>query len=197
MCFLMNNSGLIYPSSQLVPNLLTVLACKLSHPQNRRRFDMKLKLQDLYDAHARHVAEVNDWYDEKGKMPLYRAFVRAEQLLRLDVLIAQYQDKFATTWEPVIGRVAINHLLFSKTSREPDQVEKVRKIAFPDIFFLLHEDLVNVEIPSGTLELLDSVKQSQEYLRHYTERYPIELPPCSENEWDHLLSMKHQVKRKQ
>ncbi|HAU3136269.1 TPA: hypothetical protein JDD40_002311 [Salmonella enterica subsp. diarizonae] len=156
---------------------------------------MKLNLQNLYDDHARNVAKVNDWYDDKGAI-LYSAFIRAEQLLRLDILIAQYQEKFPTPWTPMTGRAAINHLLFSKTSREPDLVEKVRQIAFPDIFFLLHEDLATVDIGGKALEVPGFVSDSREYRDHMEEKLHIELPPCSEAEWDWTLAGKNQVLNK-
>ncbi|HAO0321295.1 TPA: hypothetical protein IGZ64_001071 [Escherichia coli] len=156
---------------------------------------MKLNLQNLYNDHARNVARVNNWYCNTGS-PLYSAFIRAEQLLRLDMLIIQYQKKFPTPWEPVNGRVAINHLLFSKTSREPDLVEKVRRIAFPDIFFLLHEDLATVDIGDTPLEVPEFVNNSREYRDYTEEKRHIELPPCSEAEWDWTLAGKHQVLNK-
>ncbi|HBC1013293.1 TPA: hypothetical protein IGZ65_005043 [Escherichia coli] len=99
----------------------------------------------------------------------------------------------SSNWQPLHGKDALNHLIFSRTGLMPDQTEK---LSFADILLILHEDLVRLHIPQASMDLPDYVKSRSDYEIHSQNSYLTELPPCSEDEWDLTLSEKFQEQRK-
>ncbi|MFG0814712.1 hypothetical protein [Raoultella sp. FYR_9] len=138
-------------------------------------------MQLLFRDHALNIARVKGWSVEGEGQPFYKAWLHAEQLLRLDILIIEHRKAFATDWQPLLERDALNHLLFARTGWVPTQI---KQLSFADILFVLHEDLKAVKIPQEALELPESVKSGMAYEIHHQEPYRTELPPCSEDEWD-------------
>ncbi|EKQ7231422.1 TPA: hypothetical protein L9Q10_003111 [Klebsiella pneumoniae] len=139
------------------------------------------QIKSLLRAHAFHISRVKGWCTEGEGQPFYKAWLHAEQLLRLDMLIIGHRKAFATNWQPLLGKDALNHLLFARTGWMPTQIEQ---LSFADILLVLHEDLIGVQIPPEALELPDSVTSGMAYEIHSQEPYRTELPPCSEDEWD-------------
>ncbi|MFZ4219179.1 ECs1072 family phage-associated protein [Enterobacter ludwigii] len=150
-------------------------------------------LKSLLRSHALHVAEVKGWASEGEGQPFYRAWLHAELLLRLDMLIIEHRKAFATDWQPLPGEEALNHLLFVRTGWTPNQI---KSLSFDDILLVLHEALKALHIPPEVLDLPEQVKGGRAYELHRSEPYRIELPPCSKKEWDPTLSEKAQGLRK-
>ncbi|EAW9081584.1 hypothetical protein AABH71_005461 [Salmonella enterica] len=139
------------------------------------------QIKSLFKAHAFHIARVKGWSTEGEGQPFYKAWLHAEQLLRLDMLIIEYRKAFATDWQPLLGFDALNHLLFSRTGWPPTEI---KQLSFAEILLVLHEDLKALQIPPESLELPDSVTTGVACEIHRREPYRTELPPCSADEWD-------------
>ncbi|MCZ0714391.1 hypothetical protein [Klebsiella quasipneumoniae] len=154
---------------------------------------MTLDLSRVYRFHVWKMAKIHNWFTEGDSLPFYRAWLRAEHLLRLDILLAEHREAFGTKWEPLFGRKGLNHLVFSRTGWGPDQVQQ---LSFADILLVLQKDLAAVKIPEKVLELPDSVRWTDEYELYGQTEYRIELPPCLEREWDHTQAEKAQGLRK-
>ncbi|MBL5825389.1 ECs1072 family phage-associated protein [Serratia fonticola] len=146
-------------------------------------------LAQLYRNHVWSIAKTKGWHTEGDAMPTYRAWIRAEQMLRLDVLIIEHRNQFATAWEPLLGYKALTHLLFVRTGWSPQEIEK---LSFSETLLVLQQDLVNVQIPQGVLIVPDSVRWSLECEVSQQDPCRIEWPPCSEDEWDPTLAEKAQ-----
>ena len=143
------------------------------------------KLKSLYHKHAYKVAVVRSWSSEGEGIPHYKAWLHAEQLLRLDILIIEHRKKFTTPWEPLLGKRALNHLLFVRTGWSPSVISQ---LSFEDMLLGLHQDLVNLDIPSEILELPENIKQSRAFAIHNQEPHRTQLLPFLEQEWDPTLS---------
>ncbi|MGK0688437.1 ECs1072 family phage-associated protein [Serratia marcescens] len=151
-------------------------------PMDQRRFSMDVfKLQSLFRKHAYHVASVKGWLSEGDGPPFYKAWLHAELLLRLDLLIFEHRKEAATAWEPLLGRRALNHLLFVRTNLTPEQIAR---LSFDEILLVLHQDLKAVNIPPEVLVLPDFVRNGLAFEIHHRSPGQTELPPCSEDEWD-------------
>lgn len=154
---------------------------------------MAFDFSRVYRFHVWKLAEIHNWFTEGDSVPCYRAWLRAEHLLRLDILLAEQRDALGTKWEPLFGRAGLNHLVFSRTGWSPAQVQQ---LSFADILLVLQKDLVAVKIPEKVLGLPDSVLWSDEYELYGQTEYRIELPPYLESEWDHTHAEKAQGLRK-
>lgn len=154
---------------------------------------MTLDLSRVYRFHVWNMAKIHQWFNEGDSLPFYRAWLRAEHLLRLDILLAEHREAFGTKREPLFGITGLNHLVFSRTGWSPDRVQQ---LSFADILLVLQKDLANVKIPEMVLELPDSVRWSDEYELYGQTEYRIELPPCLESEWNYTQAEKAQGLRK-
>ncbi|ECU0308047.1 hypothetical protein C3U64_06700 [Salmonella enterica subsp. enterica serovar Stanley] len=145
----------------------------------------KIDMFSLLRKHAAHIASKKDWFsDTKKTMPSLKAWLHAEQLLRLDLLLIRYREKFATVWEPLSGRRALNHLLFVRTNWPPAQISE---LSFDHILLILHEDLTSLGEDMDLPGLPDHVKTERDYAIHKNVPYRTGLIPCTEDEWDHTL----------
>lgn len=147
------------------------------------------KLQSLFKTHAYHIASVKRWGSEGENIPYYKAWLHAELLLRLDMLLIEHRKQFATSWEPLLGRTGLNHLLFVRAGLTPPQVTQ---LSFDEILLVLHQDLKDVNIPAEAVKLPDSVLEGRAFEIHRKSPGQTELPPCSEDEWDPTFSEKAQ-----
>lgn len=143
------------------------------------------KLKSLFTQHARNIARYRKWSSEGEFIPTLKSWLRAEQFLRLDMLIMRYRNKHPSAWAPMKGFDALNQLVFSRTGWTLD---RITQLSFADKLFVLHQDLADVNIPPAALELPESVTKLLEHALHERELYQTEWPPCSEEEWDPTLS---------
>lgn len=139
-------------------------------------------LQSLFESHARNVAKVNQWHSQGDALPTLKAWIRAEQLVRLDVLLMEHRQEYATDWEPLLGRNAITHLMFLRTGWPLDQISH---LSFDEILLVLHLDLIKVRIPPEEIQVPQYI--AYELQQRKLLPYQIEWPPHSEEEWDPLL----------
>lgn len=146
-----------------------------------------LKLTTLFREHAYQVAMKNGWHTEGECIPTYRAWLRAEQFLRLDILLAEHRAKYATLWEPMPSRKALHHYLFVHNELTPKQTNQ---LSLAEILLVLHADLAGVNIPEEVLE--SPCNGTRDPLAVLHEKFPLqtELPLCSDDEWDPLLAEK-------
>ena len=143
------------------------------------------KLQSLFHKHAHHIANVKGWRSEGESTPFYKAWLHAELLLRLDLLIIEHRKESATTWEPLLGERGLNHLLLTRKNLTLGQI---KLLSFDEILLVLHEDLKALDIETETLALPEAVKNGQAFEIHRQSPGQIELPPCSKDEWDPKLA---------
>ncbi|WP_368763437.1 ECs1072 family phage-associated protein [Klebsiella variicola] len=139
-------------------------------------------LQSLFESHARNVAKVNKWYSKGDALPTLKAWIRAEQLVRLDVLLMKHRKEYATDWEPLLGANAVTHLMFLRTGWTP---ELISHLSFDDILLVLQQDLAGVKIPEGEIQVPQYVAAELQQLKLLP--YQIEWPPHSKGEWDPSL----------
>ncbi|ECI7782142.1 hypothetical protein E1578_23350 [Salmonella enterica subsp. enterica] len=145
----------------------------------------KIDMFSLLRKHAAHIASKKDWFsDTKKTMSSLKAWLHAEQLLRLDLLLIRHREKFATVWEPLSGRRALNHLLFVRTNWPPAQISE---LSFDHILLILHEDLTSLGEDMDLPELPANIKSEIGYSAHKDAPYRTGLIPCTEDEWDHTL----------
>ncbi|HCU0428835.1 hypothetical protein I5Q42_06290 [Serratia marcescens] len=143
------------------------------------------KLQSLFQKHAYHIARVKGWCSEGEGIPYYKAWLHAEILLRLDLLIIEHRKKYATDWEPLLGDRALSHLIFVRTGWSPIQITA---LSFSETLLVLQQDLIAVNILPGVLSLPASVRNGRAFEIHHQYPGHTELPPCSVEEWDPTLS---------
>lgn len=136
------------------------------------------ELQELFNYHARKVAISQKWYTEDGA-PTLKAWVRAEQLVRLDFLLNLHRKEHGTLWEPLSGNKALTHLLFVKTGWSPEQISL---LSFEEILLVLQQDLVTANIPEGELQYPQHI--SYDLMQKQRQPYQIEWPPHLADEWD-------------
>ncbi|AHE72767.1 hypothetical protein M942_08475 [Enterobacter ludwigii] len=143
------------------------------------------KLRSLFTQHAKNIAMHRKWSSEGELIPTLKAWLRAEQLLRLDMLIMQYRDSHPSAWAPMRGTNALNQLVFSRTGWT---LAQINQLSFDEKLLVLHQDLAEVNIQQEVLDLPETLMASLEYAKFEQEIYRIEWPPCSEKEWDPNLS---------
>ncbi len=146
-------------------------------------------LNSLFHSHALKVSVVNNWVLDREGIPSLKAWIRAEMLVRLDVLIINHRKEFESDWCHLSGKTALRHLVFIRTGWTLEQIDK---LSFPDMLFVLQQDLKAVNIRQEIFELPDAVRNSRSAAIYLQDQYRIELPPCSEQEWDHTLAEKAQ-----
>ncbi|HFX6862417.1 TPA: hypothetical protein ACIFNG_004100, partial [Klebsiella pneumoniae] len=142
---------------------------------------MAIDYAKIFISHVRNVSKANKWLTEGEAVPTYRSWIRAEQLLRLDVVLIKHRERYSAPWEPLFGQNGITHLLATRYGWSPEQV---RMLSFADVLLSLQQDLAEVDIPPEVLALPEYVRQSDEFEILSRGQYRTELPPCQEHEWD-------------
>ncbi|HFF9409309.1 TPA: hypothetical protein ACGFB9_002899 [Escherichia coli] len=142
-------------------------------------------LKSLYQAHVLNVAAKNRWCNSPEMLPDYRAWLRAETYLRLDMLINALQ-KEAPSIQPLQGVGAVRVLVSHHNALS---VTEVRHLSFAELIFLLQPALESANIPPGVIQYPPHV---DEQLQDVPYNQRAVLPPCSEAEWDHSLLKKYQ-----
>ncbi|AYO37217.1 hypothetical protein [Serratia sp. P2ACOL2] len=143
------------------------------------------KLQSLFRKHANHIARVKGWSSEGEGIPYYKAWLHAEILLRLDLLIIEHRNKYSADWEPLLGGRALSHLIFVRTGWSPTQITA---LSFSETLLVLHQELIALNIPMEVLVLPDSVRDGLAFEIHHQYPGQTALPPCSEDEWNPSFS---------
>ncbi|EHF6858668.1 hypothetical protein OOO72_003277 [Salmonella enterica] len=148
-------------------------------------------LKSLYHAHIFHIARTNGWITDGEGVPDYRAWLRAEIYLRLDLLIAELHQSLPVYHGGPDGRAAVSYLVSSRTGCSPSEASQ---LSFSEALFALHSDLEAVNIPE---EVLAYPPHIQDALLSMQSNQHVQLPPCSEAEWDHSYLKKYQEMYKQ
>lgn len=136
-------------------------------------------LQGLFESHASNIAKVKGWYSHGEHTPTLKAWVRAEQFVRLDILLMEHRQEFATQWEPLLDYSALTHLVFVRTGWTPEQISH---LSFDEILLVLQRDLSKVNISSEELQYPEDVANELQEMRQSQRQ--IEWPPHSDEEWD-------------
>ncbi|EIT4515427.1 hypothetical protein L2D43_003926 [Escherichia coli] len=143
-------------------------------------------LKSLYRAHILKVAATNPWQEGTDEMlPDYRAWLRAETYLRLDMLINDLQKEAPST-QTLQGVGAVRVLVSRHNALS---VTEVRQLSFAELIFLLQPALESVNIPSEVFRYPPHVNQQ---LQAAQDNRHAGLTPCSEAEWDHSLLKRYQ-----
>ncbi|EEJ5468911.1 hypothetical protein AU693_001837 [Salmonella enterica subsp. diarizonae] len=148
-------------------------------------------LKSLYQAHIFHIARIKGWATDGEGVPDYRSWLRAEVYLRLDLLIAELHQSLPTYQGIPEGRAAVNYLVSSRTECSPFEAAQ---LSFSEALFALRSDLEAVNIPQ---ELLTYPSHVLEALNNLQSTQHVQLPPCSEDEWDQSYLKKYQEMYKQ
>ncbi len=153
-------------------------------------------LKQLLRSHAFHVAEKHNWYcsGENGGIPSLMAWLRAEQLFRLDMLLVKHRRSIADLWQQLPGETAFDHFIFTKTLWLPSQIEL---LSFSEKLWIVQKDLADLRTPEVVVRSIPDViqEETRQLLRGQSESYmlsQIQLPSCLREEWDHSLAMKVQ-----
>ncbi|MBG2634454.1 hypothetical protein I4552_26100 [Klebsiella michiganensis] len=136
-------------------------------------------LQSLFESHARNIARAHGWHSRGETLPTFKAWLRAEQLVRLDMLLAEHREEYSSLWEPLLGKRVLTHFLHLRTGWSPEQISQ---LSLDDALLLLQQDLVVVNIPGE--ELLYPAYVQAELQQLIQCSYQIEWPPHLDEEWD-------------
>ncbi|HAT1683136.1 TPA: hypothetical protein I8Y21_003859 [Klebsiella oxytoca] len=148
-------------------------------------------LKSLYHAHIFNVARTNNWITDGEGVPDYRSWLRAEIYLRLDLLIAELHRSSPSYLGDLNGRAAVNYLVSSRNEYSPSEAAR---LSFSEALFALRSDLEAVNIPS---ELLVYPSHIHDALTAMQSTQHVQLPPCSDAEWDCSYLKKYQEMYKQ
>lgn len=140
-------------------------------------------LQDLYHAHIQHIAKVNKWYTYGECAPDYRAWLRAETYLRLDMLITNLQIAFLPNCI-LPGDSAVLELVSRQTGLP---IIQAHRFSFAEALVALQPALEAVKIPPALRQYPPHVLK---IIKNEQWNSQIELPPYSRDEWDHSLMKK-------
>ncbi|EEC7187121.1 hypothetical protein A8327_004805 [Escherichia coli] len=142
-------------------------------------------LKSLYQAHVLNVAATNRWCNSPEMLPDYRAWLRAETYLRLDILISELQKETASIHN--LQGIDAVRILVSRHSAL--SIIEVRHLSFSELIFLLQPALESANIPPEVIQYPPHV---DEQLQDVPYNQRAGLTPCSEVEWDHSLLKKYQ-----
>ncbi|ELV1713920.1 hypothetical protein QNR57_003157 [Escherichia coli] len=115
----------------------------------------------------------------------YRAWLRAETYLRLDILISELQKETASIHN--LQGIDAVRILVSRHSAL--SIIEVRHLSFSELIFLLQPALESANIPPEVIQYPPHV---DEQLQDVPYNQRAGLTPCSEAEWDHSLLKKYQ-----
>ncbi|EBV5082396.1 hypothetical protein DO659_03130 [Salmonella enterica subsp. enterica serovar Minnesota] len=140
-------------------------------------------LKDLYHAHVLRVAHINNWFTvpRKEKRPDYRAWLRAETYLRLDILISNLQKTTPPGCQIPEGYDAVRLLVSLHSGLS---IVQSHKLSFTESLHVLLPELDAIKISQWTLELPTCVR-NQLFLCQ--DRKLLSLPRPYRDEWDHTL----------
>jgi hypothetical protein len=68
---------------------------------------MAIDYAKIFISHVRNVSKANKWLTEGEAVPTYRSWIRAEQLLRLDVVLIKHRERYSAPWEPLFDRMEL------------------------------------------------------------------------------------------
>lgn len=139
-------------------------------------------LKNLYRHHVMHVACTNKWLHQNP--PDYRARLRAEVYLRLDILNNDLYDLMGPEISKAEHLDAVHYLICFHTDLSEAQVAQ---LSFGESLELLLPFLEGVCIPQGVLEYPQEIPRQQQGLQSC---WRDQLPLCSPGEWDRSRLMK-------
>lgn len=105
-------------------------------------------LKSLYQAHVLNVAATNRWCNSPEMLPDYRARLRAETYLRLDILISELQKETASIHN--LQGIDAVRILVSRHSAL--SIIEVRHLSFSELIFLLQPALESANIPPEVIQ---------------------------------------------
>ncbi|CAI0726597.1 ECs1072 family phage-associated protein [Serratia entomophila] len=79
---------------------------------------------------------------------------RAAQILTLEVVLNEHRKKFATIFEPLKGKNALYHLIFTKTAWKPAEI---RELSLADCLFVIQDELRIDKLPEDIQEFIESL----------------------------------------
>lgn len=137
-------------------------------------------------AHLFHVADINNWKATDELLPDYRAWLRADLYLRLDILLLSSQSWHEASRTITEGDVALRRLVSLQTSLSDDCLSQ---LSFSELLLILRTDLEAVNTQEALPRIPPHVAHEIEALQPDPHEL---LPPCSVEEWNYSLLMRYQ-----
>ncbi|MDI6977558.1 hypothetical protein QMZ62_05615 [Serratia sp. PF2-63] len=79
---------------------------------------------------------------------------RSAQVFTLEIVLNEHRKKFATIFEPLKGKNALYHLIFTKTAWKP---EEIRELSLADCLFVIQDELRIDKLPEDIREFMESL----------------------------------------
>lgn len=105
-----------------------------------------------------------------------RAYNRAGLIFALETILHEHRAKFGTLWQPLKGKLALDHLLLQKYKWP---LKQIRELSLQDCVLLLQEELSYEALPiaaQGIIKLFDAHRNRNAF------------PEISEDDWDPNLA---------
>ncbi|EOG2982317.1 hypothetical protein ACK86M_004930, partial [Salmonella enterica] len=94
--------------------------------------------RNLFMAHLFHIANINHWKTTDELLPDYRAWLRADLYLRLDILLLSSQSWHEASRTITEGEGALRHLVSLQTGLSDDYLSQ---LSFSELLRILRTNL--------------------------------------------------------
>ncbi|CAI1803790.1 Uncharacterised protein [Serratia quinivorans] len=80
---------------------------------------------------------------------------RSAQLLILEITLHEHRKKFATIFEPLSGKTALHHLIFTKTNWK---LAEIRSLSLTDSLLVIQAEMRVEKLPAEVQKFIDSLE---------------------------------------
>ncbi|HIE0649872.1 TPA: ECs1072 family phage-associated protein [Serratia marcescens] len=80
---------------------------------------------------------------------------RSAQLLILELVLHEHRKKFSTIFQPLSGKVALYHLIFTKTNWKPAEI---RNLSLSDSLFIIQDELRIDKLADEVKSFIDTLE---------------------------------------
>ncbi|EEI0870507.1 hypothetical protein CBX59_001710 [Salmonella enterica] len=146
---------------------------------------MKVIDEDFFEKIQNKISEVRGipiygTVTEPGRSQVLN---RAGLIFALEILLEKHRKDFGTLWNPLKGRLALEHKLFTKLNWPLNQI---RELSLQDALFILQDELKDTKIPEAAMRVLSSYGSSSARAV---------FPDVLDTEWDPNLYETIPIKR--
>ncbi|OON35622.1 hypothetical protein BTJ39_22360 [Izhakiella australiensis] len=115
------------------------------------------ELDTLYHVIKSHICEVRKISHSElsfGNGQGNKALNRAAMIFVLEIVLHKHRSDYATIFEPLAGRKALDHLIHLKTKWKP---EEIKSLSLADSMFVIQDDLKISKLPGYASEFIASL----------------------------------------
>ena len=108
---------------------------------------------------------------------------RTGLIFALEIILIEHRKQFGTLWNPLNGRLALEHKLLMKYKWP---ISEIKAVTLQDALFLLQDELKLIELPEFAQRVVHNFQ---------AQRARAVFPDVLEEEWDPTLHEKIQPER--